>query len=117
VPDVEIFHNPKCSKSRRAMEILATRGVDAEVVQYLKTPPDRATVERIVDAIDDDPGALVRRDARFKELGLGSADCETREQVIDLLVDHPALMERPVVLVGNRGVIARPPEKLLDLIG
>ncbi len=99
------------------MEILATRHVDAQVVEYLKAPPDRATLERIIDAIDDVPSALVRRDARFKELGLRPADCETRAQVVDLLLEHPALMERPVVLAGTRGVIARPPEKLLDLLG
>jgi arsenate reductase len=116
VPGVEIFHNPSCSKSRGAMAILTEQGVDAEVVEYLKAPPDRATLERIVDLIDDEPGALVRHDARFKDLGLAAADYVTREQVVELLLEHPALMERPVVLVGDRGVIARPPEKLLTLI-
>lgn len=99
------------------MQILTERGVEADVVEYLKAPPDRATLERIVDAIDDEPAALVRKDKRFSELGLDAADYVTRDQVVALLGAHPALMERPVVIVNGRGVIARPPEKLLDLIG
>jgi len=114
--DLEIFHNPSCSKSRGAMEILADRGVDADVTEYLKAPPTRAELERIVDVIAEAPGELVRKDKRFKELGLTASDYETRDQVVALLVDHPELMERPVVIVGDRGVIARPPEKLLDLL-
>jgi arsenate reductase len=116
VPDLEIFHNPQCSKSRGAMQILDEHGVDAGVVEYLKAPPDRATLERIVDAIDDEPAALVRKDNHFKELGLRAGDYTTKAAVVGLLLEHPKLMERPVVLVGGRGVIARPPEKLLDLI-
>jgi arsenate reductase len=114
---VQIFHNPACSKSRGALEILAARGVDADVTEYLKAPPDRATLERIVAIVDDEPAALVRKDKRFKELGLSVGDYVTPASVVDLLLAHPELMERPVVIVGDRGVIARPPEKLLDLLG
>jgi arsenate reductase len=98
------------------MEILTSRGVKATVTQYLKAPPDRATLERIIDTVTDDPATLVRKDARFRELGLDASDYVTREEVVDVLLAHPALMERPVVIVGDRGVIARPPEKLLDLL-
>jgi arsenate reductase len=62
------------------------------------------------------PGELVRKDKRFKELGLDAADFTTAARVVDLLVEHPELMERPVVIVGDRAVIARPPEKLLELL-
>lgn len=117
MPDeVVIFHNPKCSKSRGALEILGERGVDAEVVEYLKAPPSRADLERILDAIPDPPAALVRHDARFKELGLDASAYETRAAVVDLLLEHPELMERPVVFVGDHAVIARPPEKVVDLL-
>jgi hypothetical protein len=68
--DLQIFHNPSCSKSRGAMEILAERGVDADVTEYQKAPPTRAELERIVDVIDAPPAELVRKDKRFKELGL-----------------------------------------------
>jgi arsenate reductase len=114
---VVVLHNPRCSKSRGALEILGIRGVDAEVIQYLDTPPDRALLERILDAIPDDPSALVRHDSRFKELGLDAKAYGDRDAVVGLLLEHPELMERPVVFVGERAVIARPPEKVLDLLG
>jgi len=114
--DTVVFHNPRCSKSRGALEILSERGVDPEVVEYLQTPPDRATLERILDAIPDDAGALVRHDDTFKQLGLSAGDYTERVAVITLLLEHPELMERPVVFVGDRAVIARPSEKVLELL-
>jgi arsenate reductase len=115
--DVTIFHNQACSKSRGALAILEERGVSHEVVRYLDTPPDRATLERILDAIPDDPKALVRTDDdKFKKLGIPKSDVTTREQVIDLLLAHPEVMQRPVVFVGDRAVIARPSEKVLELL-
>jgi arsenate reductase (glutaredoxin) len=115
--ETEIFHNPSCSKSRGALEILNERGVDPNVVKYLDTPPSRETLERILDAIDDPPVALVRTDdKKFKELGLSAGDYTDREAVIGLLLEHPALMQRPVVFVGDKAVIARPSEKVLDLL-
>jgi arsenate reductase len=116
VSGAEIFHNPSCSKSRGALEILRERGVDSDVTEYLKAPLDRVALERIIDVIDDEPAALVRKDAHFKELGLDASDYVTKDEVVALLLEHPKLMERPVVIVGDRGVIARPPEKLLSLI-
>lgn len=113
---LEVFHNPACSKSRGALAIVGAQGLEASVTEYLQAPPDRATLARIVEVIDDEPAALVRKDKRFKDLGLVAADYLTEEQVVELLLAHPELMERPVVIVGDRGVIARPPEKLLDLL-
>ena len=114
--NVVVYHNPVCSKSRGALEILCERGVDAEVIEYLKANPSRADLERILDAIPDSPSALVRNDKRFKELELDAGDYQTKEQVIALLLEHPELMERPVVFVGERAVIARPSEKVLELL-
>jgi arsenate reductase (glutaredoxin) len=115
--EVRIFHNPSCSKSRGALEILSERGVDADVVRYLDTPPDRATLERILEAIDDEPRALVRTDdPKFKATGLTKNDVVTRDQVIDALLAHPEVMQRPVVFVGDRAVIARPSERVLELL-
>ena len=99
------------------MQIVADRGLDAEVTEYLKAPLDRHGLEHIVDTIDEPPGDLVRKDARFKALGLTASEYTSREEVVALLLEHPELMERPVVIIGNRGVIARPPEKLLKLLG
>jgi len=115
--DVKIFHNPSCSKSRGALEILQERGIDADVVKYLDTPPDRKTLERILDALDDEPIALVRTgDPKFKAAGLSKDDVKTRKQVVDVLLAHPEVMERPVVFVGDRAVIARPSERVLELL-
>ena len=111
-----MFHNPSCSKSRGALQILADEGIETDVVEYLKAPPDRATLERIVDAIPNPPADLVRKDKRFKELGLDAGDYTTRDAVVALLLDHPELMERPVVFRGDRAVIARPSELVLDLV-
>jgi arsenate reductase len=110
------YHNPACSKSRGALEILADRGVDATVIEYLKAHPTRADLERIVDAIPDPPDALVRRDKRFGELGLDADDYRTKGQVVDLLLAHPELMERPVVFVGERAMICRPSDRVLELL-
>jgi arsenate reductase len=114
--NVVVYHNPVCSKSRGALEILGERGVDAEVIEYLKVNPSRADLERILGAIPDAPSALVRNDKRFKELELDASDYQTKDQVIALLLEHPELMERPVVFVGERAVIARPSEKVLELL-
>jgi arsenate reductase len=114
---VLVYHNPVCSKSRGALEILGDRGVDPEVVEYMKVHPTRADLERIVDAITDEPAALVRKDKRFAELGLNAADYQSKADVVALLVEHPELMERPVVFVGDQAVIARPSERVLELLG
>jgi arsenate reductase len=111
-----VYHNPSCSKSRGALEILADKGVEHDVVEYLMAPPERAGLERIVDAVDDAPAELVRKDRRFDELGLTASDYTTREAVIELLLEHPELMQRPVIFRGERAVIARPSEKVLELL-
>jgi arsenate reductase len=113
---VTIYHNPVCGKSRGALEILNERGVNCDVVEYLRSPPDRATIARFLDLLAGPPGQLVRRDKRWKELGLGEADVVTRDQVITVLLAHPELMERPVVIQGDRAVIARPSERVLELL-
>lgn len=114
--DLVIFHNPSCSKSRQTLGIIEGRGVEPEVVLYKQSPPDRATLEKIVAAIDVEPAKLVRRDPEFKESGLTAADVETAAQVIEVLLAHPALMERPVVVKGDQVVLGRPPENVEALL-
>jgi len=111
-----VYHNPSCSKSRGALEILADEGVDHDVVEYLRVPPDRAALQRIVDTVDVPPAELVRQDRRFDELGLSASDYTTSDAVIELLLEHPELMQRPVIFRGERAVIARPSEKVLELL-
>ena len=111
-----VYHNPGCSKSRGTLELLRKRGVEFDVVEYLENPPDRATLERILDRLADAPAELVRKDRRFKELGLNASDYESRDAVIEVLLEHPELMQRPVVLRGERAVLARPSEKVVEIL-
>jgi arsenate reductase len=113
---VTIYHNPSCSRSRGALEILVERGVPHEVVEYLKTPPSAATLTSFLEMLPDPAAELVRKDKRFAELALDPAGYTTREQVVVLLSEHPELMQRPVVVRGRRAVIARPSEKVLELL-
>jgi arsenate reductase len=112
-----LFHNPRCSKSRGARALLDEAGVGYEVVEYLKAPPTRAELARLVEILVDPPAQLVRTgDAAFKELGVERASLDDPAAVVDLLAAHPALMERPVLVVGDRAVIGRPPERIHDLL-
>jgi len=113
---VTVYHNPACSKSRGALALLAERHVACEVIEYLKTPPDRPTLDRLLGTLDGVPADLVRKDKRFRELDLDPRAFDNREAVVTLLLEHPELMERPVVVCGGRAVIARPPERALELL-
>jgi arsenate reductase len=96
--------------------ILRERGVEFDAIEYLKTPIGREALERILRSIPDPPADLVRKDKRFGELGLRAGDYVEREAVIELLLRHPELMQRPVVFRGTRAIIARPAEKVLELL-
>lgn len=113
----KLFHNPRCSKSRRAPQLLGEHGADFEVVEYIKTPPDRATLLALIEASDSPAGEFVRSgDAGFKEAGLHlSASADARE-VATLLADHPRLLQRPIFVAGAKAVIGRPPERVLELL-
>ena len=91
------------------------RGVEFDVIEYLKNPLDRATLERLMGMLSNPPADLVRKDKNFESLGLDAKKYETREAVLDLLMQHPVLMQRPIIIRGQKAVIARPSEKVLDL--
>jgi arsenate reductase len=111
-----LYHNPGCSKSRGALQILEERGADFEVVEYLSTPLARADLEAILEGIPDAPAELVRKDKHFESLSLDASDYVEADAVVGLLLEHPKLMQRPVALLGGRGVIARPSERVLELL-
>jgi arsenate reductase len=87
-------------------------GVDAEIVQYLKTPPDKATLEKIIGMLEDPVEDLVRKDAKFEKLGLDPAAFVGKPKaVVDILLKHKELMQRPVLVKGNKAIIGRPKER------
>jgi arsenate reductase len=98
------------------LDILRERGVEFDVIEYLKSPLERSELERFLDLLPDPPATLVRKDKTFVELELAESDCQTREQVVDVLRKHPKLMQRPVCVLGERAVIARPSERVLELL-
>jgi arsenate reductase len=117
VEPVTIYLHPACSKSRAATELLETGHVAFDAVDYLVTPPGAERLGQLLDMLDGAPTDLVRvDDDRFTELGLTAADIAHREGVVAVLVAHPELMQRPVVVRGNRAIVARPPDLLATFL-
>lgn len=113
---IVIYHNARCSKSRSACEIVAGRGIEAQIVDYLKTPPSKEELRALLQKLGMKPAELVRRgEDAFKENYAGKTLDD--EQWLDALVAHPILIERPIIVAGDRAVIGRPPEKVLELLG
>jgi arsenate reductase len=113
--DITIWHNPRCSKSRGALALLAEHGVQPAVVRYLDTAPTRADIEDVLRRLGtDDPLTVTRTgEPLYRELGLAGA---APGELLDALAANPVLIERPIVLVGDRAVVARPPERVLELL-
>ena len=106
-----IYHNPKCSKSRATLALLAERGADARVIEYLKTPPTVAELTALVAKLGIEPAELVRKgEDVYKQQYAGKT--LSAEQWIAAMVRHPILIERPIVVAGNRAVLGRPPENV-----
>ncbi len=116
MPKTVIYHNPRCGKSRSALALLRERGIEPEVVEYLKSPPDRETLQALLAALGMPAAELVRRgEAVFKDKYKGR---ELDEQGwIDALLADPILIERPIVVHGRRAVVGRPPERVAELFG
>jgi arsenate reductase (glutaredoxin) len=115
--DLTVLHNPNCSTSRSALDDVKAAGAEAEVVQYLKTPLDRAQLLELIGKLEDPPADLVRKDGFFKEQGLKAEDYVTADAVADLLVEHPRLMQRPVLVKGDKAIIGRPKDRVPAFIG
>jgi arsenate reductase len=113
---IVIYHNPRCSKSRQTLALIRERGVEPEVVEYLREPPDAATLRRILGLLGVAPHELLRRGERlYAELGLADLDLD-EEMLIEAVVANPVLIERPVVVAGGRAVLGRPPERGLGVL-
>ena len=114
--DVTIYFNPKCSKCRLTIELLEKEGQHAEVIEYLNTPPDAGTLESILDMLGMEPRDLMRKhEKEYAEAGLDNPNL-TRDQLINAMIEHPRLIERPIVIKNGRAIIGRPPESVLDIL-
>jgi arsenate reductase (glutaredoxin) len=113
---VTIYHNPRCSKSRQTLALLEAQGIVPRVVEYLKTPPDRATLAALLRKLDLPASELVRRDEpEYAELGLARPDV-SEDELLDAMASHPKLIQRPIVIAGRCARIGRPPEAVLEIL-
>lgn len=113
---VTIYHNPRCSKSRQTLALIEGKGVTPHVVEYLKTPPSREKLQAILDKLGMKPRELMRRgEALYKELGLDDPKLGD-DELIAAMVQNPILIERPIVLSGDKACLGRPPENVIDIL-
>lgn len=107
---VTIFHNPRCSTSRKGLELLQSRGIEPEIVEYLKTPPTREELVDVLKKMKASPRDLIRKkETLYKELALESA---SDDALLDAMAEHPVLIERPVVIKGEKAALGRPLEAI-----
>ena len=113
---VKIYHNPRCSKSRQTLQLLQDNGIEPEVIEYLKTPPNAEELDQILQMLDIEPRQLLRKNEKeYKETGMNDETLD-RQMLIEGMVATPKLIERPIVLANGKAVIGRPPENVLAII-
>ncbi|MBP8884356.1 Arsenate reductase [Pseudomonas oleovorans subsp. oleovorans] len=114
--DLTLYHNPRCSKSRAALELLQARGLQPHVVRYLETPPSASELKSLLGKLGISARDLLRSgEDEYKTLGLSDASL-SEAQLIEAMAKHPKLIERPILIAGDKAVIGRPPEKVLELL-
>lgn len=112
---IRIYHNPRCSKSRQTLAILQEKGINPEVIEYLKKPPSISELDSILQALGMEPEELMRTgEVPYKELVKGRV--LTRAQLLELMVNNPVMIERPIVVNGSKAVVGRPPENVLAIL-
>jgi len=108
-----IYHNPRCTKSRETLRLIERSGRSPRIVEYLKQPPTVEELDRLCRLLDMEPVQLVRsKEKRLKEIGATVRDKRPREEWLRILSENPILIERPIVVVGDRAVLGRPPENV-----
>ena len=114
--DVTIYFNPQCSKCRLALDLLESKGQQPQVVEYLATPPDAATLESILAMLGLEPRELMRTfEKDYAEAGLDNPDLG-RSELIEAMIRYPRLLQRPIVVKNGKAAIGRPPERILDIL-
>jgi len=113
---VQIYHNPRCSKSRQALKLLEEQGIEPTIIKYLETPPNQAELSHILELLGLEPRDLMRKKEKdYKALGLDDPGL-SRDQLIQAMVEHPKLIERPIVVKDGRAALGRPPERVLEVL-
>jgi arsenate reductase len=113
---VTIYHNPRCGKSRQTLQLLKDQGIEPVIIEYLKTPPTAKELDGILQKLGMEPRDLMRKsEAEYKNLTLGDAELD-RQTLIQAMVEHPILIERPIVLANSKAAVGRPPENVLAIL-
>ena len=116
IMSTKIYHNPRCSKSRQTLQLLQDKGVEPEIIEYLNTPPDKATLENILAGLKMEPRDLMRKGQdEYKALGLDNPDL-SHDELVTAMIENPILIERPIVLSSKGVAIGRPPESVLKVL-
>ena len=113
---LSIYHNPRCSKSRQALQLLRDHGTKPVIIEYLKEPPDAPTLAHLLETLGMEPRDLMRKkEKEYKALGLDNPEL-SRDELVQAMVEHPRLIERPIVVSDGKAALGRPPEKVLDVL-
>ena len=113
---ITIYHNPRCSKSRQTLQLIEEKNIEPVIVEYLKTPPTKSELKKILKMLSMKPRDLLRKkEAEYKEQALDDTSL-TDEQIIDIMLAHPKLIERPIVVTADKAALGRPPENVLEII-
>ncbi len=113
--NIQIYHNPRCSKSRAGLALLEEQGIEPEIIRYLDTPPTVEELTALLQKLDMKPRELMRtKETIYKEQGLGDVEDDTK--LIEAMAAHPKLIERPIVIRGDKAVIGRPMENVTALL-
>lgn len=114
--DLTLYHNPRCSKSRSALQLLEARGLAPTVLRYLETPPSAEQLQVLLGKLGLDARQLLRSgEEEYQALNLANPEL-TDAQLIEAMAAHPKLIERPILIVGDKAVVGRPPEKILEIL-
>ncbi len=114
--EIIIYHNPRCSKSRQTLELLRSQGIEPTIVEYLLKPPNHQQLDSILRGLEMQPRELMRKSEKeYKDLNLQDPGL-SRDQLIEAMVQHPRLIERPIVVAGHQIKIGRPPESVLEIL-
>ena len=111
-----IYHNPRCSKSRQTLQLLHDNNIEPEIVEYLQTPPNHQQLDSILRGLNMEPRELMRKNEEEYKTNNVSDESLTRDQLIEIMIANPRLIERPIVIIGDKVAVGRPPEAVLEIL-